>query len=251
MNPTREILEAFRSGELELEEAMQRLSRQATQDLDFARIDHDRARRRGTPEVIFGEGKSPAQIRAIFQSLAQRNANVLSTRTSPEAAAEVKKDWPEAKYYPISRVLRLFRSPKPLVSGKVLVVSAGTSDQFVAEEAQLSSEFFGNPTELLQDVGVAGIHRLFEARDKLESARVLIVVAGMEGALASVVAGLVSQPVLAVPTSVGYGASFHGLAALLGMLSSCASGVSVVNIDNGFGAARAATAINRLGQTPS
>lgn len=222
-----------------------RPSPQPTEDLGYARLDHDRARRRGFPEVIYGKGKTPDQVREIFARLAAKNPNVLATRVAPEAAALVTSDFPDSEYDPTAGVLRLWRERRPKGLGRILVVTAGTADQAVAREALLSAEVMGNEVGQISDVGVAGIHRVLERQDALREARVLIVVAGMEGALASVVAGLVDRPVVAVPTSVGYGAAFGGLAALLGMLNSCSGGITVVNIDNGFGAAFAATLMNR------
>jgi NCAIR mutase (PurE)-related protein len=240
-----EVLEALLSGALDREGALEALQSQSTEDLGFARLDMDRSRRRGIPEVIYGPGKTPAQLRSIFQALARSHPNVLATRVAPEATPDVLRDFPEAKFDPVSRVLSLHREQKDLGVGKILVVCAGTSDLPVAREAELCAQVMGNQVNLLADVGVAGVHRVLGKVSQLREARVLIVVAGMEGALPTVVAGLVDRPVLAVPTSTGYGASFGGIAALLGMLNSCAGGVSVVNIDNGFGAAFSATLMNR------
>jgi NCAIR mutase (PurE)-related protein len=216
-------------------------------DLGFAHVDTDRARRVGFPEVIFGQGKAPAHIAEIARALYVRHQRVLVTRVAPEVAQAVVAALPglPVRYAPIARALVIEDRPAPVRGqGTVLIVAAGTSDLPVAEEAALTASLYGNPVERLTDVGVAGLHRLLAHREQLRAARVLIVVAGMEGALPSVVAGLVSRPVIAVPTSVGYGASFGGLSALLGMLNSCAAGVTVVNIDNGFGAAYAASLIN-------
>jgi NCAIR mutase (PurE)-related protein len=242
-----ELLEGVRSGKLSVNEALQRLRHLPYEDLGFARVDHHRALRQGFPEVILGEGKDPASIAAIARSIHRIGANVLITRLSPEKMAAVKKLVKSIRYHPQARAGVWLSRPIPIRGkGPILVVSAGTSDIPVAEEAALTSELMGNRVERLFDVGVAGLHRLLKNRDKLMNASVLIVVAGMEGALPSVVAGLVEKPVIAVPTSVGYGASFQGLAALLGMLNSCAAGVTVVNIDNGFGAGVAASIINRV-----
>ena len=215
-------------------------------NLGFARVDTDRRRRCGFPEVIFCQGKTPVEVAAIAQTILAHDPVVLGTRATPEHFAAVAAALPEARYHDRARCLVVERAPLPKSTGTVGVLCAGTSDLPVAEEAAVTLETFGQTVERITDVGVAGLHRLLAVRDRLDACRVLIVVAGMEGALPSVVAGLVSVPVIAVPTSVGYGASFGGLAALLGMLNSCGSGVTVVNIDNGFGAAYAAAQINRL-----
>lgn len=214
--------------------------------LGFAQVDLDRARRRGIPEVIFGQGKSAAEIARISNALRANDQRVLATRVDAAVAAEVRLALEDAAYDPLARVLWAPAEPPPPTGrGTVLVVSAGTTDAPVAAEAACTARLLGNTVERLSDVGVAGLHRLLQQLDRLRAASVLIVCAGMEGALPSVVAGLVECPVVAVPTSVGYGASFGGLAALLGMLNSCSAGVTVVNIDNGFGAAYAATLMNR------
>ncbi len=215
-------------------------------DLGFARVDTDRRRRCGFPEVIFCQGKTPDEVAAIAQTILAHDPIVLGTRATPEHFAAVAAEFPTAKYHARGRCIVVEREPLPRVDGTVGVICAGTTDLPVAEESVITLETFGNRVDLITDVGVAGLHRLLAVRDRLDACRVLVVVAGMEGALPSVVAGLVSIPVIAVPTSVGYGASFGGLAALLGMLNSCGSGVTVVNIDNGFGAAYAAATINRL-----
>jgi NCAIR mutase (PurE)-related protein len=217
-------------------------------DLGFARVDTDRRRRCGFPEVIFCQGKTPAEVLAISQAILAHEPVVLATRATAEHFRAVSDAIPAAVYHERGRCITIEREPLPRFTGTVGVVCAGTSDLPVAEEAAVTLEIFGHPTERISDVGVAGVHRLLAVRERLEACRVLIVVAGMEGALPSVVAGLVSKPVIAVPTSVGYGASFGGLAALLGMLNSCGSGVTVVNIDNGFGAAYAAATISRLAE---
>jgi pyridinium-3,5-biscarboxylic acid mononucleotide synthase len=214
-------------------------------DLHFAKPDYERPQRRGIPEVIFGAGKSAAQIAAIMRALNEAGQNAFATRVSPELAAEVCAELPEAVYLPEARALVRDVAPLPEKTGKVAVLCAGTSDIAGAEEAAVTAERLGCNVTRLFDVGVAGLHRLLTRLDVFADARVTVVVAGMEGALPSVVSGLTSMPVIAVPTSVGYGASFQGLAALLGMLNSCASGVTVVNIDNGFGAGVAAALINR------
>jgi NCAIR mutase (PurE)-related protein len=220
-------------------------------DLGFARVDTDRARRCGFPEVIFGAGKTPEEVAAIARVLLERNGVVLVSRASEEQHHALSAAFPTARWHARARCLTVELQPWPKSEGTVGVICAGTSDLPVAEEAAVTLEIFGNKVERISDVGVAGVHRLIAVRERLEACTVLIVVAGMEGALPSAVAGLVSKPVIAVPTSVGYGASFGGLAALLGMLNSCGSGVTVVNIDNGFGAAYAAAQINRLLQPGS
>jgi NCAIR mutase (PurE)-related protein len=216
------------------------------EDLGFAKVDHHRALRHGIPEVILAKGKTPQQVTAIAASLLANAQNVLITRADPECAAVVTGQIPGAEYLPLSGAIRFWRDRTLHGKGKIAVICAGTSDIPVAEEAQVTAELMGNEVDAIHDIGVAGIHRLMSNRARLTEARVVVVCAGMEGALPSVVGGLVSCPVIAVPTSVGYGASFHGLAALLGMLNSCASNVTVVNIDNGFGAGYVASLINRL-----
>lgn len=215
-------------------------------DLGFARVDHHRAVRQGFPEVILGLGKTPAQIAAIAAEIAGNGSTLLVTRATAAVYDAVRAVVPGAAYYPDASIITFRQQDVAPGHGTILIAAAGTSDLFVAEEAARTAELMGNVVERMYDVGVAGLHRLLGERARLEAARVIIVVAGMEGALPSVVSGLVSVPVIAVPTSVGYGASFGGLAALLGMLNSCASGVSVVNIDNGFGAANIASLINHL-----
>jgi NCAIR mutase (PurE)-related protein len=215
------------------------------ENLDFARVDHHRAMRQGMPEVVFGQGKTASQIALIAERIVARGHSLLITRANAEAWAAVREVVPKATFHESGRVIFLRQADTPNTSGTVLVVSAGTADLPVADEAALSAEVMGHSVERLFDVGVAGLHRLLDARRRLDSAAVVIVVAGMEGALPSVVGGLVSVPVIAVPTSIGYGASFGGVAALLGMLTSCASGLAVVNIDNGFGAAALANRILR------
>jgi NCAIR mutase (PurE)-related protein len=216
------------------------------EDLGFARIDHHRAVRQGFPEVVLGLGKTPAQIAAIAAEIVGRGSTLLVTRATEDAYAAVRGAVPQAVYYAEARLIALAQGDIAPGKGRVAVVSAGTSDLSVAEEAARTAELMGNDVDRIYDVGVAGIHRILSERERLTGARVIVVVAGMEGALPSVVSGLVSVPVIAVPTSIGYGASFGGIAALLGMLNSCASGVSVVNIDNGFGAANIASLINHL-----
>ena len=242
----RKLLEQVRRGKLSPDEAVERLRHMPFEDLGFAKLDHHRALRAGMPEVIFAEGKSAAQVTEIFSRLAKHGGNILATRANRKQFAAVKKKLPRAEYRDQARAIVLQRDRKKIGRGTIAVVSAGTSDIPVAEEAVVTAEIMGNEVEHLYDVGVAGIHRLLANRGTLSRARVVIVCAGMEGALPSVVGGLVGVPVIAVPTSVGYGAAFMGLAALLGMMNSCASNVSVVNIDNGFGAGYVASLINRL-----
>ena len=242
----RKLFEQVRRGRLSPDEAVERLRHMPFEDLGFAKVDHHRALRNGMPEVIFGQGKTPAQIASIFSRLAKHGGNILATRASKEQFAAVRKKNSKAEYRTLAQAIVLQRDRNKYGKGIIAVVSAGTSDIPVAEEAVVTADLMGNDVEHLYDVGVAGIHRLMANRASLTRARVVIVCAGMEGALPSVVGGLVGVPVIAVPTSVGYGAAFKGLAALLGMMNSCASNVSVVNIDNGFGAGYVAALINRL-----
>jgi len=242
----RKLFEQVRRGKLSPDEAVERLRHMPFEDLGFAKVDHHRALRAGMPEVVFGEGKTPAQMAQIFSRLAEQGGNMLATRADEEQFAAVRKKLPQAEYRALARAIVLQRDRKKYGKGTIAVISAGTSDIPAAEEAVVTAEIMGNDVEHLYDVGVAGIHRLLANRGTLTRARVAIVCAGMEGALPSVVGGLVGVPVIAVPTSVGYGAAFKGLAALLGMMNSCASNVSVVNIDNGFGAGYVAALINRL-----
>ena len=243
----RQLLEAVRSGELSPEAAVGRLKDLPFEDLGFAKVDHHRALRQGFAEVVFGKGKTPKQIAEIVGALLGKGSrsNVLVTRADAKAFSAVRKISRAARFHALSGVIAIERSSEITGKGTIVVVSAGTSDIPVAEEALLTARLMGNRTEHLYDVGVAGIHRLLGHREVLTQARVIICAAGMEGALPSVVGGLVAVPVIAVPTSTGYGASFGGVAALLGMLNSCASNVTVVNIDNGFGAACVASCINR------
>ena len=244
----REILDLVATGRLAPEAAWKNLRELPFEDLGFAKIDNHRSVRRGIPEVIFGESKTSEQLVAIGKRVIASGTNLIITRLDASKASAVKRKIRALVYYRDARIGAVVKERrKPTGQGVVMVLSAGTSDIPVAEEAALCAEMFGNQVARVYDVGVAGIHRLTANLDTIRSASVLIVVAGMEGALPSVVAGLVDKPVIAVPTSVGYGASMGGLAALLGMLNSCASGVTVVNIDNGFGAALAATLINRVG----
>ena len=241
------LLEGVRDGRVAVEEALERLKGLPYEDIGFATIDSHRHLRQGFPEVIMGEGKGAEEILAIMERMVEKGENILVTRLSKEKARVLLRRFPGGTHNEKGRTfVYLSHGIEKRGKGKVLVISAGTSDIPVAEEAVVTCEVMGNEVERLYDVGVAGIHRLLHQRDKLFSARVIIVVAGMEGALPSVVGGLVDKPVIAVPTSVGYGAHFDGLASLLAMLNSCASGVAVVNIDNGFGAGFVASLINRL-----
>src|SRR5262245_2318896 len=243
----KELLEHVRQQKLSVAQAVARLSHLPFEDLGIAKIDHHRALRRGFPEVVLGQGKRASDIAAIVRAMRRRQSNILVTRLDIDKVAQLKKLRTGLKFHPLARAASWIGRPIKITGkGTILVVCAGTSDIPVAEEAAVTAMIMGNHVEKLFDVGVAGIHRLLDNRSRLASAAVVIVVAGMEGALPSVVAGLIDKPVIAVPTSVGYGASFNGLAALLGMLNSCAGGVTVVNIDNGFGAGFAASLINRL-----
>lgn len=242
----RKLFEQVRRGKVTADEAVARLRHMPFEDLGFAKVDHHRRLRAGMPEVVLAEGKTPRQVASIFARLARAGGNVLATRATHQHFVAVRKSVRKAEYHELARCIVLQRDHRNYGKGTIAVVSAGTSDIPVAEEAVVTAEVMGNDVEHLYDVGVAGIHRLLAHRAALTEARVVIVCAGMEGALPSVVGGLLRVPVIAVPTSVGYGASFKGLAALLGMLNSCASNVSVVNIDNGFGAGYVASMINRL-----
>ena len=239
------ILQAVRAGEIDDADASERIKNLSYEDIGYARVDHARAERQGFPEVIFGEGKTSAQICGIFEKLLARRPNVLITRTNKDVYGDVRNIYTDAEWHESPRMIRVVRDTTELGVGEITVVTAGTSDIPVAEEAALTTEAMGNRVKRVWDAGVAGIHRILAERELLQNSRVVIVVAGMEGALPSVVGGLVAVPVIAVPTSVGYGASFGGIAALLGMLNSCASNVTVVNIDNGFGAGFVASLINR------
>lgn len=240
------LLEQVKSGDVAVDEAIGKLKHLPFEDLGFAMVDHHRALRNGMPEVIFGQGKTPEHILQIGRNLLERSPNLLATRVAPEAAEVVLGQLEGAEYYPLSRVLRVWRDKTNQGKGKVAVVCAGTADLPVAEEARLTAEVMGNEVDSITDVGVAGIHRLLANVERLRSARVVIAVAGMEASLATAVGGLVSIPVIGVPTSVGYGSHYNGLASLLSMLNSCASNVTVVNIDNGFGGGYVASLINRL-----
>src|SRR5579864_3254208 len=240
------LLQQVKQGRISPDDAVARLRHMPFEDLGFAKIDHHRRLRAGMPEVIFSQGKTPAQVAKIFKRMAAQGGNVLATKATQAHFRAVKKTSRKAEYRELARCITLQQDPMRHGKGTVVVISAGTSDVPVAEEALVTAEIMGNDVAHLYDVGVAGIHRLLLNKKVMEEARVVIVCAGMEGALPSVVGGLVRAPVIAVPTSVGYGSSFNGLAALLGMLNSCASNVSVVNIDNGFGAGYVASLINRL-----
>jgi NCAIR mutase (PurE)-related protein len=240
------LFEQVRNGTVGVESALERVRHLPFEDLGFAKIDHHRALRHGMPEVIFAKGKTPEQVASITERLLDNSPNVLITRADAECARVLTNKFPEAEHFPLSGVVRFWRNRVTRGKGKIVVVSAGTSDIPVGEEAQITAETMGNEVDVIYDIGVAGIHRLMHSRERLTQARVVVVCAGMEGALPSAVGGLVSCPVIAVPTSIGYGASFNGLAALLGMLNSCASNVTVVNIDNGFGAGYVSSLINQL-----
>jgi hypothetical protein len=248
VNPTQlhQLLEDVRAGRATVAAATRRLQSLAIHDLEFARVDGHRSVRKGFPEVIYAEGKTPAQVAAIAKKIIQHNDNLLATRARREIFRTVKRAIPCAQYHETARAITVIRQPVPKRPGTIAVLCAGTTDIPVAEEAVVTAEIMGNRVKRYYDVGVAGIHRLLAIQEDLRQARVLIVIAGMEGALPSVVGGLVDKPVIAVPTSVGYGASFGGITALLAMLNSCASGVTVVNINNGFGAGYAASLINHL-----
>lgn len=240
------LLEQVKTGEVSIDEASEQIKRLPFDDLGYAKVDHHRALRVGYPEVIYCENKAPEHIRGIVQNMLERGSNVLATRASREVFDIVKEVAPDAEYHELARIVTVKRNEVPTVPGTILVATAGTADIAVAEEAAVTAEMLGNPVARVYDVGVAGLHRLLARMDVIRAANVVICVAGMEGALASVVGGLIDKPLIAVPTSVGYGSSFHGLSALLTMLNSCASGVGVVNIDNGFGAAYLASNINRI-----
>jgi hypothetical protein len=242
----RALLEQVRSGELMVDRAVDQLRELPFRDLGETVLDNHRELRRGHPEVIYCAGKTVVQVKTIVAALLEGDGDILATRATVEMYEAVAQLWPAARYNPLGRVIVIQRRARPLTEAYIAIVTAGTSDQAVAEEAAETALLFGNRIERINDVGVAGLHRLLARLDVIRGARVVIVIAGMEGALPSVVAGLVARPVIAVPTSVGYGANFGGLSALLGMLTSCAGGVGIVNIDNGFGAACLASLINQL-----
>ena len=243
----KELIEKIKDGTIGVDEALTKLRDLPFEDIGFASIDHHRALRRGFPEVIYGWGKKTEEIVEIIRKMVDKEENILVTRLTDDKAKIIKEQFPKGDYFPNPKVFTLEVKPiEKRGKGTILVISAGTADIPVAEEAAITARFMGNEVETIFDVGVSGLHRLLGKRDALMEASVIVVVAGMEGALPSIVGGLVDKPVIAVPTSTGYGASFRGLSALLGMLNSCASGVTVVNIDNGFGAGYAASLINRL-----
>lgn len=243
----KDLLSSLSKGEISVDAALERLKTLPFEDFGFASIDHHRSLRRGLSEVIFGEGKEIQDILGIMERMLAHEDNILVTRLSQEKAKEIKDRFPESIYYDRAGALTLIRQTTKIPGrGLILVISAGTSDIPVAEEAAITARFMGNEVDTIYDVGVSGLHRILAYREKFVKASVIVVVAGMEGALPSVVGGLVDKPVIAVPTSMGYGASFNGIAALLGMLNSCTAGVTVVNIDNGFGGGYAASVINRL-----
>jgi NCAIR mutase (PurE)-related protein len=242
----REILSGIKDGKVNIEEAIHHFKDFEYKELDFAKIDNHRQLRTGYPEVIFGQNKTPEQIAGIVKYMNTHDSNILVTRTGFEAFAQVKAIIPEAEYHKLARAITIRKKTGKSSETHIAVVSAGTSDMPVCEEAAITAEIFDNEVKRYYDVGVAGIHRFYDKLNEIRKARAIIVVAGMEGALPSIVGGMVDKPVIAVPTSVGYGANFGGLSALLGMLTSCASGVSVVNIDNGFGAGYLASMINKL-----
>lgn len=239
------ILASHAEGNISTENAARELKNLSYEDIGYARVDHARAQRQGFPEVIFGQGKTGAQIVGIFEKLLERSPNILITRTNASVYGEIRNVFTDAEWHESAGLIRVRRDLTETGAGEISIVTAGTSDIPVAEEAALTAETMGNQVRRIWDAGVAGIHRILSEREILQNSRVVIVAAGMEGALPSVVGGLVSVPVIAVPTSIGYGASFGGIAALLGMLNSCASNVTVVNIDNGFGAGFVASLINR------
>jgi len=239
------ILESFKNESLSAADAADRIKNLSFEDIGYARVDHGRAARQGFPEVIFGHGKTSEQICGIFEKLIARSPNVLITRTNKDVFGDIRNIYTDAEWHESAKLIRVIREREDLGIGEITVCTAGTSDIPVAEEAALTAEAMGNRVQRIWDEGVAGVHRILAERERLQNSRVVIVVAGMEGALPSVVGGLVSVPVIAVPTSIGYGASFGGVAALLGMLNSCASNVTVVNIDNGFGAGFSASLMNR------
>ncbi len=239
------ILKTLAEGGISAAEAAGRIKDLSFEDIGYARVDHSRAHRQGFPEVIFGEGKSSEQICGIFEKLIARSPNVLITRTNADVYGDIRNIFTDAEWHESARLIRVYRDKNEVGFGEITVCTAGTSDIPVAEEAALTAETMGNRVQRIWDAGVAGVHRILAERERLQSSSVVIVVAGMEGALPSVVGGLVSVPVIGVPTSIGYGASFGGIAALLGMLNSCSSNVTVVNIDNGFGAGFSASLINR------
>lgn len=244
----RDVLNRFREGTIKIDDAVDILNNLPYEDIGFAKIDYNREVRRGFPEVIYCEGKTPEQVREIALRMYEKGSNVLGTRASLKHYEVLKEACSEAEYFDVARIISIKANELTPTKGIIGIVAAGTSDLPVAEEAAVTAELMGNSVKRIYDVGVAGIHRLLSKVDELRKFRVIICIAGMEGALPTVVGGLVICPVIAVPTSIGYGANFHGLSALLAMLNSCSSGVSVVNIDNGFGAAYSASLINKIGE---
>jgi len=242
----RELLETVKNGDIDIDGALEKLKNLPYEDLGYAMIDHHRALRRGHPETIFCAGKTKEQILGIIESMVKKNVNVLATRVVEEVFAAVSEKYPQAEYFKEAKAFVIKHQEIKKTKSEILVITAGTSDIPVAEEALVTADVLGNTVKKLYDVGVSGIHRILSHKDELDKASVVITVAGMDGVLPTVVAGLINKPVIAVPTSVGYGASFNGLAALLTMLNSCASGITVVNIDNGYGAGYAASLINHL-----
>lgn len=245
------ILRSYGDGDLSSADAAAKIKSLSYEDIGYARVDHGRADRQGFPEVILGQGKTREQVIGIFEKLLERSPNLLVTRTTADVYGDIRNIYSEAEWHESAKLIRVLRDKTELGTGEIAVVTAGTSDIPVAEEAALTAEAMGNQVKRIWDAGVAGIHRILAEREMLQNSRVVIVAAGMEGALPSVVGGLVKVPVIAVPTSIGYGASFGGIAALLGMLNSCASNVTVVNIDNGFGAGFVASLINRKSEPPA
>ncbi len=245
--PIQKILTALSKNEISVDQATDKLLHQTVSDLDFSKVDLERETRTGYPEVIYGEGKTTDQIIGIMARLKQAGQTVLCTRVTPEKADQIKRVYPDSQYSEKARCLTLVAKPAPLTDSYIAIVTAGTTDIPVAEEAAVTASLYGNRVKKIYDVGVAGLQRLLMHLDTIRQAKVVIVVAGMEGALVSVLGGLVAKPIIAVPTSVGYGTSFGGMTALMAMLNSCAAGVTVVNIDNGFGAAYSASMINHLG----
>lgn len=242
----KKILDDVKKGKTDIASALEKFRELPFSDLGFAKIDNHRELRTGYPEIVFGSGKTPDQLKCIVELMLKKGTNILVTRASKEQADVIRKISKDSKYHETARIITIRKKEVPVTKSYIAVVTAGTSDIAVAEEAAITAEFFGNKVNRIYDVGVAGIHRLFKRLDMIRGAKVNIVIAGMEGALPSVVGGLVDKPVIAVPTSIGYGANFGGLSALLGMLTSCASGTAVVNIDNGFGAGYMASMINKL-----
>lgn len=241
----KKILQDYKDGKIELSEVLDKIKKLPYEDLDFAKVDTHRLLRKGFPETVFCQGKTTPQILRIIETMSKYNHNILATKADKKIFSAVKKIYPDAEYHDLAKTIVIKKEKTKSKNGKILVITAGTSDIPIAEEAVVTAELMGNNVEKAYDVGVAGVHRLFDIKDKIFNSDVIIVVAGMEGALASIVGGLTSKPVIAVPTSIGYGASFKGIAPLLTMMNTCSEGVVVVNIDNGFGAGYFASLINR------